>query len=386
MKDNYPIRQVFLASADNFRKTHRISYQQGKALLAVSNCKSGALGFNVSECAECGHIQIHACSCRNRNCPNCQSLDNEVWIDKRRSELLDVKYFHTVFTVPAQLNALFYANQSALYSLILRAAGKTLLTLSQDRRYLGATPGIIAVLHTWGQTLSYHPHVHCIISSAGLSKAGKPVIRDGRFFIPVRAAMKMFRGKFLDGLQTLWETEQLKIPESEKDLRIPACWHTFIDSLYFKDWTVHIKETLNGSGNAIQYVSRYINRIAISNSRIENVSDDTVTFRYKDYRDGARTKRMTLSHEEFIRRFLMHVLPKGFQKIRYFGYLANSVRKKKLDILFRQQGYRLHKQQLRDGISKSELILAVLGVDPKICPCCGKPSMRFAGRHYNFLQ
>lgn len=385
MESRYPIRLVFHRSLAGYLEHNHVSSQQLKVANAISNCKTGSLGCNVSECEECGHREVHSCSCRNRHCPNCQTLSKEVWIDQRRSEMLDAKYFHAVFTVPAHLNALFLANQQLLYALLFRAASDTLLTLSQDKRYLGATPGIIIVLHTWGQNLAYHPHVHCIVSEAGISKDNKLVKRGSSFFIPIKAAMKMFRGKFLAALKEYKADGRLNIPDSAADLSIPEGWQAFIDTLYSSDWVAYIKETFNGAGNAINYLGRYTHRVAISNSRIIDVSDDEVSFRYRDYRDG-KSKVMALTHEEFIRRFLLHVLPKGFQKIRYYGYLANSVRSRQLAILFRQQGYQSFSRKFSKDIPMDEVIQETLGVDLRICPCCGKASMRFAGSHFSLRR
>ena len=304
MDNIYPIREVFKDSLEWFLQEHSPSVEQLSAANAISKCKTGDLGYNASICDDCGHVELHSCSCRNRNCPSCQSVLKEVWIDKRRSEVLDAKYFHVVFTVPHQLNELFLANQRLLYDLLFSAASQTLLTLSRDKRYLGAEPGIIMVLHTWGQTLAYHPHVHCIISGAGLTRDHRLVKSGKSFFIPIKAAMKVFRGKFLAALKSYRSSGRLIIPDSCFDLTLPEGWQSFVDRLYSTDWCPYIKETFNGNGNAISYLGRYTHRVAISNGRITDMTDDTVSFWYKDYRDHNTRKEMTLSHEEFIRRFL----------------------------------------------------------------------------------
>ena len=383
MKTSYPIRQIFLDSFEDYLPEHTVSTQQLRAANAIMNCKTGSLGVNSSICEECGHVEIHNSSCRNRHCPNCQSVLKEVWIDQRQSEVLDAKYFHFVFTVPHDLNQLFLANQKLLYSLLHQAAAQTLLTLARDRKYLGATPGIIQVLHTWGQKLDYHPHIHCIISGAGLSRDGKLRKCGKRFFIPVLAASKMFRGKFLAGLKHYRSTGELRLPKSFTESPDSVNWQELIDRLYQTDWVAYIKETFNGNGNAISYLGRYTHRVAISNGRILDVTDDTVTFRYRDYQDHNALKEMTLSKDEFIRRFLMHILPKGFQKIRYFGFLAGPIKKKKLTILFRLQGYKSFKARFSKDTPKEELLQA-LGFDVRTCPCCGKQTMRFIGRSFHF--
>lgn len=385
MDSRYPIRSVFADSLGWYMQDHLLSDEQIAAANAIRCCKTGELGYNASVCDDCGHVELHSCSCRNRSCPNCQSVLKEVWIDKRRSEVLDARYFHVVFTVPHQLNALFLANQRLLYDLLFSAASQTLLTLSQDRRYLGAEPGIIMVLHTWGQTLAYHPHVHCIISGAGLTRDHK-LVKSGRsFFIPIKAAMKMFRGKFMAALKSYRFSEKLFLPDPCADLAVPEAWQSFVDILYSTDWCPYIKETFNGFGNAIDYLGRYTHRVAISNGRITDLTDDTVYFWYKDYRDGNKRKEMTLSKEEFIRRFLLHVLPRKFQKIRYYGFLSNGAKAKKLRLLFDLQGHQQFASRFSADSPKDVILSEVLGIDVHVCPCCGKSTMRYLGRRY-FLR
>ena len=381
MDKKYPIREVFANSLVNYLEDHYFSLSnvQRDAAHAIADCKTGKLGVNTSVCEECGYTEFHSCSCRNRNCPSCQGVMKDIWVEQRRAEVLDVPYFHAVFTVPHTLNALFFSNQRLLYKLLFDAASQTLLTLSRDERYLGAEPGIIMVLHTWGQTLSYHPHVHCIISGAGLTPDNKLALSGKKFFIPIKAAMKMFRGKFMETLRKYHDSGELFIPDSCSELRMPYGWQTFVDSLYGVDWCPYIKETMNGSGDALKYLGRYTNRIAISNSRIVDVTDNTVTFWYKDRKDHNIRKEMTLTHEEFIRRYLMHVLPKKFQKIRYYGYLSNPVKKKKLRILFDLQGRQLFKARFTHNTPKAAILKELYGLDVHKCPHCGKLSMRFDG-------
>ena len=377
MSDPYPIRTVFANAGDDFLEGHFTSKVQRDAVNAIADCKSGRLGVNASVCDECGYKEIHNCSCRNRNCPNCNGLMKDIWIEQRRAEVIDAKYFHAVFTVPHALNPLFLANMKLLYKLLLSAASQTLLTLSRDKRYLGAEPGIIIVLHTWSQTLDYHPHVHCIISGAGLTRDHKLKLSGNNFFIPIRAAMKMFRGKFMDALRSYHDSGQLEIPGSCPELMSPEGWYAFVSKLYVTDWCPYIKETMNGSGDALNYLGRYTNRVAISNSRIADVSENTVTFWYKDRKDHNIRKEMTLTHEEFIRRFLMHILPKGFQKIRYYGYLSNHVKRKKLRMIFDLQGRQLFRARFSPDTPKDIVLKELYGVDVHKCPQCGKLSMSF---------
>lgn len=373
------IQKIWNLSYDTYRSSGFFQSDiQKKASRAIMNCKSGNLGCNVSQCTECGHTEFHNNSCRNRNCPNCQAVLKEIWIDKRRAEVIDSTYFHVVFTIPHELNDLIYCNQELLYSLLHRCSSETLLELSSDRKYLGAAPGIIQVLHTWGQELNFHPHIHCIISGGGLT-SDKKLRKCGKsFFIPVKVLAAKFRGKFLDNLQKLREKEKLIFSSSCSSLKNHYEWNGFKDRLYKKEWCPYIKETFNGFGNAIEYLGRYTHRIAITNSRIKEVTDTTVTFSAHDYKTGTR-KDVTLEHTEFIRRFLMHVLPSGFQKIRYYGFLNNRMKKHNLKIIFKQQGHQKFRQ-LFAGMSMIELLKAVWNYDITVCPECGCQGMTQLGR------
>ncbi|MCD8300423.1 MAG: IS91 family transposase [Clostridiales bacterium] len=375
------IQEVFGFGWEEYCSSHEPSEVQWQAAQSIMDCKSGKLGYSISVCKECGHIEIHNNSCRNRNCPNCQAVLNELWVDKRRSEVIDGPYFHVVFTVPAQLNPIIYANQREMYSAIHRCAAETLLELSSNPKFLGATPGIIQVLHTWGQELNYHPHIHCIISGTGLSADGKLKTCGKHFFLPARALAKKFRGKLLAATDSLYQSGKLSLYGSCGKLRNRYEWDEFRDSLYHKEWSPDIRDTFNGFGNAIDYLGRYTHCIAISNARIINVTEDSVTFTAKDYRNGSAKKEITLSNKEFIRRFMMHVLPYGFQKIRYYGFLCNRSKKKNLELIFRLQGHQRYKSMLK-GLSMDEVLMRLWKHDVTICPVCGCRGMQHAGRVY----
>lgn len=382
MNNPSKIQQIFLNSYEYFHALDsHVSRVQEKAARAILNCKSGSLGCNISQCTDCGHMEFHNNSCRNRNCPNCQAFLKEIWIDKRRAEVIDSPYFHVVFTVPHELNPLIYGNQELLYSLLHRCSSETLLELSRDKKYLGATPGIIQVLHTWGQTLNFHPHIHCIVSGGGLSDDHKLRKCGDSFLIPIRIMASKFRGKFLFYLQKYYEAGKLAF-SSCADLKNSYCWNEFRDDLYNKDWCPYIKETFNGFGNAIEYLGRYTHRVAITNTRIQSVTKSQVTFSARDYKSG-ETKAITLENVEFIRRFLMHVLPSGFQKIRYYGFLNNRTKTGNLKIIFKLQGYQKFKQRYI-GLSIAELLKEVWNYDIHICPVCGCNSMTHLGRSYAY--
>lgn len=374
----FTVRDVFLKGMSSFQKKSTPSSVRLQAANAIINCKTPAMGFNAALCEDCSHLQIHYCSCGNRNCPRCQQVEKEKWIDQRRSEVLDVPYFHAVFTLPAPLRSLIYANQELLYDLMHKASAHALLTLSRDKQYLGAVPGIIQILHTWSQTLEYHPHIHCIISGAGLTPDLKLKKSSSGFFLPLNPMMKLFRGFFLDSLHKHYLSGKLYIPDSCSELEEPALWKDYLDTLYQTDWCPFVKETFNGFGNAIDYLGRYTHRIAIANSRIIHVTDSHVTFWYRDRRDGNRRKEMTLENEEFIRRFLMHVLPKGFQKIRYYGFLNNRLKKRNLRILFSFQEKQQYFSKFTRGTPAAQILKDIWNVDICSCPKCGSV-MRLLG-------
>lgn len=378
------ITQIFKNGWQDFCRSFQPDDVQEKAAFCIMNCKSGRFGYNIQTCDECGFTDIHANSCRNRNCPNCQAILKELWIDNRKSEVIDSPYFHVVFTIPAELNPLFFANQKLLYSVLHRCSAETLLELAADRKYLGATPGISQILHTWGQQLNYHPHIHCIVSGGGLTPDRKLKACGNHFFIPAKVLAAKFRGKLLAHIKDYYSADKLDFSGSCSYLRNSYEWNSFISSLYEKQWCPDIRETFNGFGNAIEYLGRYANRIAITNTRILSVDDKNVTFSAKDYKNGGK-KQISISCAEFVRRFMMHVLPFGFQKIRYYGFLNNRSKKDNLKLIFKLQGHRKFKSVLAD-LSMDEVLKQVWNYDIHICPCCGHSSMRHTGRTFALLN
>ncbi len=364
----YPIRDAFQSFYSTYASNHSISSEQSKAARCISECKTGSLGYNVSFCESCGNTQVHACSCNNRNCPCCQSSQEQKWIMARNSELVEgCAYYHTIFTVPFELNDLIYENQKLLYSLMFICTSETLLTLCRDKQYLGATPGIIMVLHTWGQQLNYHPHIHCCLSGGGLTESGQFTESCHKgFLLPVGAVGKMFRGKFMEKLKCYYEKGQLSLRGKCTRLRNHYNWKEFVDSLYEKKWLPFVKETFNGNGNAITYLARYAYRTAISNNRICAVTEDDVTFRYKDYADNSTSKLKTVTGSEFIGLFLQHVLPKGFSRIRFSGFLSNCCKTRKLKLIHRLRNTVFIPNPVK-GKSMAELMLLLYNRD--ICAC-----------------
>ena len=379
---DYPIQQIFRFSYEDFsQKTSFRSDVQKKAANAILNCKSGTLGYNISVCDDCGHAEFHNNSCRNRNCPNCQAISTALWVDKRRAEVIDSPYFHVVFTLPHELNPLLYCNQKLLYGLFHRCCAETLLELSLNPKYLGATPGIIQVLHTWNQELLYHVHMHCIISGGGLSSVNKLRKSKETFFIPVHVLRDKFQGKFLALLDDLYQKNSLSFSSSCKVLRSPFSWNKFKNALYAKEWCPYIKKTFNGFGNAIEYLGKYTHKIAISNSRILSVNNAEVSFSARGKKPGDPRRTITITNEAFIHRFLMHVLPSGFQKIRYYGFLNNRMKSENLKLIFKLQGHQRFKARYA-GMSTAELLKELWDVNIRICPVCGCCHMLNKGRTY----
>lgn len=380
--NNLFIQKIWESSYDSYCSSGCFqSDVQKKASHAILHCKTGSLGFNVSECSDCGHMEFHNNSCRNRNCPNCQAVNKEIWVDKRRAEVIDSPYFHVVFTLPHELNHLIYCNQKLLYGLLHRCCAETLLELSSDKKWLGATPGIIQVLHTWNQELDYHVHMHCIVSGGGLTKDRKIRKSSQKFFIPTEVLRDKFKRKYMAHLASLYKNGSLNFSSSCEFLRNSYHWKEWKNNLYEKDWCPYIKETFNGFGNAIEYLGRYTHKIAISNSRILSVTENEVTFSARGKKPGELKRQITLKHTEFIRRYLMHVLPPGFQKIRYYGFLNNRMKSTNLRIIFTLQGHQRFKQRFTD-MTIAELLKAVWNFDICICPKCGQPSMKQLGRCY----
>lgn len=339
-----------------------------RTIHALSICRTAELGGHVDACSRCGETRISYNSCRNRHCPKCQHLKREKWILDRERDLLPVKYHHMVFTVPAQLNQLFQLNKRTLYEILFRSVSESILLLAAEKKYLGAKPGIIAILHTWGQNLMDHPHIHCIVTGGGM-KEEKWIEKDTDFFLPVRVLSRIFRGKFLDKLKKLRAAGELTTPASAT---ATDEFPDFLNDLYKKEWVVFCKEPFRTPDHLIQYLGRYTHRVAISNHRILDVDREHVTFSYKDYSQGAVRRVMKLSKAEFIRRFLLHILPAGFVKIRYYGMLANPVRQKLIAWARKDLKKRLRILSKSVPLLKTwqELLLYATGIDPDICPFC----------------
>ena len=310
----------------------RLTWQQLKVLRAIKHCRTAALGGHLDRCSRCGHRAISYNSCRNRHCPKCLTNARDRWLADRQKELLNVGYFHVVFTLPHELSWLALHNQKVVYRLLFQASAETLLEIAADPKHLGAQIGFLSVLHTWGQTLQHHPHVHCVIPAGGLSPDGKQWIhpRYNAFFLPVKVLSRVFRGKFVAGLKRAFRKGELLFPGSLKALEGEKTFAAFLRKLFRQDWVVYAKPPFGGPEHVLHYLARYTHRVAISNHRLIQLTDGQVTFRWKDYAHGSKKRKMTITAHEFLRRFLLHVLPKGFVRIRFFGFLANRRRRTQL--------------------------------------------------------
>jgi hypothetical protein len=334
-------------------------------LRAIERCRTAALGGHLDQCSRCGHQAISYNSCRNRHCPKCQSNTRDQWLAAREKELLDVPYVHVVFTLPHQLSQLALSNKKVLYDLLFRASAATLLEIAADPKHLGADIGFMSVLHTWGQNVLHHPHAHCVIPAGGLSPDHQHWVHPRyAFFLPVKVLSRVFRGKFTAGLKRAFRKRQLAFPGSLQPLSQERAFRSFLRSLFRQDWVVYAKPPFGGPQHVLHYLARYTHRVAISNHRIVAFADGQVTFRWKDYAHGSKQKLMTITAEEFLRRFLLHVLPHGFVRIRFFGFLANRRRKGLLPLC--QQLLRMPAPNCQDAIPPQASSAAVWQ-----CPRCG---------------
>jgi hypothetical protein len=329
MRPTLEVADILRASASGFIERHgsHLALQHRKVMDAIVRCRTAALGGHRDLCLRCGHQAISYNSCRNRHCPKCQGNARAKWLAARSAELLPVPYFHVVFTLPHELSSLVLQNKRLLYDLLFRASAATLLEVARNPRHLGADVGMLSVLHTWGQNLQHHPHVHCVVPGGGLALDGSSwVAASPRFFLPIRILSRVFRGKFIAGLKQLLAQNKLEFHGSLHPLSDPERFLQFLRQLYTNQWVVYAKPPFGGAEHVLHYLSRYTHRVAISNHRLVAFKEGRVSFRWKDYAHGGKQKVMTLSSDEFLRRFLLHVLPKGLVRIRHFGLFANRRR------------------------------------------------------------
>jgi len=363
------VQHLLNSSYEDYQKTYKPSREQAKAVRAMMNCKTSELGGRSYGCQKCGHTEVRYNSCRNRHCTLCQGVKKEIWLDKRKEDILNAPYYHVVFTMPTQLHLLIYHNQKLLYNLMYKAVAETLTELTQDKKYLGAQIGFMSVLHTWGQDLHYHPHIHTVVLAGGLDKYNQWRKTSDKFFIPVKVLSKKFRGKYLYYLKQYYKQGQLSFFNDTEKYQDPKGFQALIDECYNLDWYSYTKRTFSGPLAVVEYLGRYTHRIAISNHRILSLQKDTVTIKVKDYKDNNHQKTVTMKTVEFIRRFLMHILPKGFVKIRHYGLLANRNKKTKLKLCRKLTKSLVYKSKF-EGKSMIEVVSILLGKDVTLCPGC----------------
>jgi hypothetical protein len=373
MAPGLEVAEIFRRHGEAYRQAQasHLGLTERRVMSAIELCRTAALGGHVEHCADCGLVRIAYNSCRNRHCPKCQNLARAEWLAERQAELLPVPYFHVVFTVPAAVAEIAFQNKAAVYAILFRAAAETLCTIASDPRHLGAEIGVVAVLHTWGQNLHHHPHVHCVVPGGGLSADGTRWIacRSG-FFLPVRVLSRLFRRLFLQQLQAAFDAGNLGFFASLSGLADTVAFAQHVDELRRLEWVVYAKPPFGSPDQVLAYLGRYTHRVAIANSRLVSIEQGQVSLRWRDYRHHGKAKVMTLAAGEFIRRFLLHTLPDGFHRIRHYGFLANGHRRTKLACC-RQllaasppappipaEDYRQRYQQLT-------------GISLDICPCCG---------------
>jgi hypothetical protein len=370
------LADIVRAHGDEYRQVNAASLSpaQKRVLRAIETCRTAALGGHLEQCDQCGHQRNAYNSCVDRHCPKCQAMARARWLEKRRTELLPCEYFHVVFTLPEPIVPLSLQNKRQMYGLLFRATAETLQSIAADPKHLGAQIGFFCILHTWGQTLSAHPHLHCVVPGGGLSLDGSRWVacRPG-FFLPVRVLSRRFRNLYLRYLHQAYTAGKLQFHGEQKPLSEPLAFDRYLEQLRQNEWVVYSKPPFGGPEKVLDYLGRYTHRVAISNNRLKELKDGQVTFTYKDYKHEHRQKLMKLSADEFLRRFLLHVLPGGFQRIRHYGLLGNRHRAKNLarcrellqapdPVLPPQPDYRERCQQLT-------------GRDPQQCPQCMKGRM-----------
>ncbi len=368
---NLEIADVFRRHGAAYRWAHdgHLDRVQRRVMSAIELCRTAALGGHTEVCSDCGLIRCAYNSCRNRHCPKCQGHARAAWLAARQADLLPVPYFHVVFTLPAPVAAMAFQNKEVVYTILFKTAAETLRTIAADAKHLGAEIGLLAVLHTWGQNLHHHPHVHCVVPGGGPSLDGARWVgcRSG-FFLPIRVLSRLFRRLFLDALRGAFEAGELNFFGDLAGLAEPAAFTAKLQALRKIEWVVYAKPPFGGPAQVLAYLSRYTHRVAIANSRITEITERSVSFRWKDYRHHGKIKLMTLDAEEFIRRFLQHTLPNGFHRIRHYGFLANGQRAAKIAHCRELLAVPSPEPQTTAG---AEAIGSPGAPPSDTCPCCG---------------
>jgi hypothetical protein len=379
MKSSLEVADIFRSFGPAYREAHghEMPIRHLRVMRAIEICRTAELGGHVDQCDHCGALKISYNSCRNRHCPKCQSLEKERWLEARGKDLLPTSYFHLVFTLPEGLRPLALRNQKVVYNLLFKSGSETLIELGKDSKHLGAEIGFMALLHTWSQSLIDHPHLHYLVTGGGLSLDGKRWISSREdFFIPVKVLSSLFRGKFLDGLKKAYEAGELRFPGQIEELKEAPAFKKFLTDLYHQKWVVYCKPPLKNPQKVMDYLGRYTHRVALSNDRLVKMEGNQVTFRWRDSAENNKIKLLTIEAFEFIRRFLLHVLPDHFVKIRYYGILSHRSRKRKLLWCKKLLGISTDKEPEEPTKETWEdLLTRITGIDPRVCPRCGKGKM-----------
>lgn len=392
MQEQITVGSLFREYGANYISQNQTTKEQRSLIHLLSACRTSGLGSHFETCDHCSYTVKTNNSCRNRHCPTCQQKDKLEWMDKRMKELLPVGYYHLVFTLPHELGPLCLQNKKVMYGLLFKAASQTLLELTRDVKHLGADIGLVTVLHTWGQNMKEHPHLHCIMPAGGLSFDREHWVHmpdKNNFFIAGKVLAKKFRGKFLDMLKQEKEKGELDFHGKLTAIKGPVQFNRFLTPMYKKDWVVNVQKPMGNPEKILEYISRYVFRIAITDRRIIEVKDGKVRFSWKDYRTD-RFREMKLDIDEFIRRFLLHVLPKGFFKVRYYGILSSRYRKQNIETakkLLEQETENKKEEALEDGntvLEKqdtvwNEILECIQNFRQPNCPACKKGRLRFAG-------
>lgn len=369
------VADIVRAAGDAYRNTRRLSLQQERVLRAITHCRTAALGGHAAQCDQCGKLSISYCSCRNRHCPKCQTLAKQRWLERQCADLLDIDYWHLVFTLPHDLNALAQGNPQVIYRLLFRAASQTLLEFGRNPRWLGGELGITMVLHTWSSNLSQHIHVHCVVTGGALSPDGERwIAATPGFLFPVHALSAVFRGKYLEALSQAYNGGELRFAGSTAQLTGTEAFRGFLAQLRAHDWVVYAKPPFAGAAQVLAYLGRYTHRVAIANHRLVSFENGEVCFRWRDYAHGNKTKIMALSAEEFLRRFLLHTLPSGFVKIRHYGLLGNRCRHQKVARCRTLLDQPAPEPQKPESIE--DMMLRLTAIDIQRCPACQQGRMR----------
>jgi len=366
------LADIFRQYGPAYRQAHALPLHQHRLMQAIETCRTAALGGTVEWCDRCQYTHTRYRSCRNRHCPKCQGLAREKWLEQRREELLPTTYFHVVFTLPEPVAAIAFYNKTAVYDILFRATAETLLTIARDPKRLGVELGFFAVLHSWGQNLHFHPHLHCVVPGGGLSAdQDRWIPGRRRYLLPVKVLSRLFRRLFLEALEEAYTAGQLQFFGELAELRDPAAFLRYLAPVQKQEWVVYAKPPFGGPQHVLEYLGRYTHRVAISNRRLLALEQDQVSFAWKDYRDKQQPQKvMTVSAEEFIRRFLQHSLPPGFQRIRYYGFLANCHRAKKLTLCRRLLASPCS-ELLPPPADCHNYSATISASHPRICPRCG---------------